>query len=114
MTTAVAPKPAAPVSAPATTGQHVHIIAPGETLMKLSRQYNKPLVEIAKANNIPPSTLVKVGDRIIIPGTRSAQSQPQAAARQTMAMQTPAAPAKPAPQVAQPKLSAPATQKVAK
>src|SRR5207302_7280247 len=36
MTTAVAPKPATPVSAPAAAGQHVHIIAPGETLMKLS------------------------------------------------------------------------------
>ena len=90
------PKPA--ISAPATTapasaGPHVHIIQPGETLMKLSRQYNKPLVEIARANNIPPSTLVKVGDRIVIPGVRGqiaaakppqavpvAQAQPKAAA----------------------------------
>ena len=113
MTTAVRPQPAMPVSTPAATGQHVHIIAPGETLMKLSRQYNKPLVEIAKANNIPPSTLVKVGDRIVIPGARASQAQQQVPARQTMAMQTPAAPVKPAPQAAQPKLSAPATQKVA-
>ena len=69
------------VTAPAATGPHVHIIAPGETLMKLSRQYNKPLVEIARANNIPPSTLVKIGDRIVIPGLRGQQQaklQPQA------------------------------------
>ena len=52
----------------------VHTIAPGETLMKLSRQYNKPLSVIAKANNIPPHTQVKVGDRIVIPGVRSASA----------------------------------------
>ena len=54
-------------------GQHVHIVAPGETLMKLSRQYHKPLAEIAKANNIQPHTLVKIGDRIVIPGVRAQQ-----------------------------------------
>ena len=58
-------------------GQHVHIVAPGETLMKLSRQYNKPLVEIARANNIAPHTLVKVGDRIVIPGVRGAAAAPR-------------------------------------
>ncbi len=118
MTTAAAPKPAMPVgTASAAAGQHVHIIAPGETLMKLSRQYNKPLVEIARANHIPPSTMVKVGDRIIIPGVRGAPPQ-------NLAAQQPATvPAKPAPAIAQapvaqpkiaaPKIAAPATQKVA-
>jgi murein DD-endopeptidase MepM/ murein hydrolase activator NlpD len=62
--------------APAISGNVVHVIAPGETLMKLSRQYHKSLNEIAKANNIPPQTMVKVGDRIVIPGVRA----PQAAA----------------------------------
>ena len=100
-------------AAPA-AGPHVHIIAPGETLMKLSRQYNKPLVEIARANHIPPSTLVKVGDRIVIPGVRATQPPQQLASRQPMAASAPplVAPAKPAPQIAQPKLSIPATQKV--
>jgi murein DD-endopeptidase MepM/ murein hydrolase activator NlpD len=115
-----APKPAMPVGAPAqaTGSQRVHIIAPGETLMKLSRQYNKPLVEIARANNIPPSTLVKVGDRIVIPGVRGTQPLQQVASRQPVAnpalgtRPSLATPAKPAPQIAQPKLSVPATQKV--
>ena len=48
----------------------VHIVAPGETLIKIARLYNKPLVEIAKANNIPPHTKVNIGDRIVIPGLR--------------------------------------------
>ena len=65
------PAPTAPaVSAPASTGNHVHVVAPGETLMKLSRHYRKPLTTIAKANNVAPHTKVKVGDRIGIPGAR--------------------------------------------
>jgi murein DD-endopeptidase MepM/ murein hydrolase activator NlpD len=133
----VAPRPASPpaprpmisapaVTAPAATGPHVHIIAPGETLMKLSRQYNKPLVEIARANNIPPSTLVKIGDRIVIPGLRGQQQakmQPQAKpAPMAQAQPQQIAQAQPKPAVApaapqlvaqQPKPTAPATQKVA-
>ena len=105
-----APKPATLVGGPAAaSGSHVHIIAPGETLMKLSRQYNKPLSEIARANHIPPSTLVKVGDRIVIPGVRGKEPAQQVAAKPPAS----ATPAKPAPQLAQPKLTAPATQKVA-
>ena len=79
--------PAPTVSVPATTtGQHVHVIAPGETLMKLSRQYHRPLAEIAKANNIPPYTMVKIGDRIVIPGMPGPRAAvPQAAAPLTAA-----------------------------
>ncbi len=70
-----APQTAAPaISAPGTSSQVVHIVAPGETLMALSRKYRKPLGEIAKANNIEPHTLVKVGDRIVIPGLRAPQA----------------------------------------
>jgi murein DD-endopeptidase MepM/ murein hydrolase activator NlpD len=110
------PQPRPAISAPATTapassGPHVHIIQPGETLMKLSRQYNKPLVEIARANNIPPSTLVKVGDRIVIPGVRGqiAAAKPPQPVPVVQAQPKPAAPvmaqAKPA--------AAPAPQKLA-
>ena len=64
--------PAPAIGAPATSSsQHVHVVAPGETLMALSRKYHKPLGEIAKANNIEPHTMVKVGDRIVIPGVRA-------------------------------------------
>jgi murein DD-endopeptidase MepM/ murein hydrolase activator NlpD len=88
---------AAPASGPQTaaakpstpaTGANVHIVAPGQTLMSISRRYHKPLTEIAAANKIPPHTLVKIGDRIVIPGKLAA--------------------AKPAPTViASPKLQAP-------
>lgn len=95
-----APQTTAPaVSAPGTSGPLVHIVAPGETLMALSRKYHKPLGEIAKANNIEPRTLVKVGDRIVIPGVRAPQAglkppvpvgQPQKSATPTANTVTPA------------------------
>jgi murein DD-endopeptidase MepM/ murein hydrolase activator NlpD len=90
------------VSAPATTSDHVHVIAPRETLMKLSRQYHKPLATIAKANNIAPHTMVKVGDRIVIPGVRARQAAAPAAPKV-------AEKAKPAEAAPQKVASAPAT-----
>ena len=42
-------------------------MAPGETLHSIARLYGKPVMVLAKANNIPPDTMVKVGERIIIP-----------------------------------------------
>jgi murein DD-endopeptidase MepM/ murein hydrolase activator NlpD len=52
-------------------------VAPGETLMKVSRTYKVPLTTLAKANNIAPHTQVKIGDQLIIPGVR-AQAAPAA------------------------------------
>jgi murein DD-endopeptidase MepM/ murein hydrolase activator NlpD len=87
--------PAPTIGAPATSGsQHVHVVSPGETLMALSRKYHKPLGAIAKANNIEPHTMVKVGDRIVIPGVA-----PQAAAKPLVPAPLTQAPT-PAPKVA--------------
>jgi len=60
--------PSPPVAPTAAAGHNVHIVAPGETLMSISRHYHKPLAQIAAANNIPPQTHLKIGDRILIPG----------------------------------------------
>src|SRR5438034_566728 len=80
--------PAPTIGAPATSSsQHVHVVSPGETLMALSRKYHKPLGAIAKANNIEPHTMVKVGDRIVIPGVA-----PQAAAKPPALTQAPKSP----------------------
>ena len=53
--------------------------APGETLNSIARLYNKPVMVLAKVNNIPPTTMVRVGDRIIIPDVRE-QPRPAVAA----------------------------------
>jgi murein DD-endopeptidase MepM/ murein hydrolase activator NlpD len=73
---------AQPAADPVVTGstrgngsQFVHVINPGETLMALSRKYNKSLSEIARANNLPINHRVRIGDRIVIPGVRANATQ---------------------------------------
>jgi murein DD-endopeptidase MepM/ murein hydrolase activator NlpD len=125
------PAPVAPSAAlaPATPPRSVasqaapgtHTVAPGETLIGISRRYNVQLKDLAKANSIEPYAQVKMGDRLVIPGRAAATpAKPQtvAAKPQTDAAKpAAAAPAKTAPVQAQaqpPKLPAPApTQKVA-
>jgi len=68
---ATAPRtvPAAPPRMAPSDG--VHVVAPGETLNSIARLYGKPVLVIARANNIPADTMVRVGERLIIPGVRS-------------------------------------------
>jgi murein DD-endopeptidase MepM/ murein hydrolase activator NlpD len=66
------PAPSGGIRAAARTRGNVHVVAPGETLMMLSRRYHVSLVTLARVNNIPPSTLLKIGDRIVIPGAQRA------------------------------------------
>jgi murein DD-endopeptidase MepM/ murein hydrolase activator NlpD len=77
--TVAAAKPA-PQTAPA-NGLGVHIVAPGETLSKISRIYKKPLVELAKVNNIQPQATLHIGDKIIIPGMRTSDAQQKGASK---------------------------------
>jgi murein DD-endopeptidase MepM/ murein hydrolase activator NlpD len=62
--------PGMPVGAPRTAlapATAMHVVAPGETLHSIARLYGKSVMALAKANNIPPDAMVKVGERIIIP-----------------------------------------------
>jgi murein DD-endopeptidase MepM/ murein hydrolase activator NlpD len=63
---------------PAAGGQHLHTVAPGETLSKISRTYKVSLSALANANNISPYTQVKIGDQLTIPGVRGQQPAPMA------------------------------------
>ena len=64
-------------------GSGIHVVAPGETLHSIARHYGKPVMMLAKANNIAPNTMVKVGERIIIPGVRGPPSRPRRPPRRT-------------------------------
>jgi murein DD-endopeptidase MepM/ murein hydrolase activator NlpD len=100
------PHTAAPAPAPS-PGANVHNVAPGETLMSISRHYGKSITELAAANHIPPHALLKIGERLVIPGkvavAKAAPSAPVAAPAPKAApvAQAPAAPkvasAEPAP-----------------
>jgi murein DD-endopeptidase MepM/ murein hydrolase activator NlpD len=92
-----APKPQAasasrPAPAPAPTSG-VHIVAPGDTLFKLSRIYRRPVTEIARANNIPPHAQLRLGDRIVIPGVPAtpapAVAQPRTTPQRVVAAEPP-------------------------
>lgn len=89
---APAPQPAPIASAPATrpaSGGQTHVVGTGDTLMKLSRKYNVSLSQLARANNLTTTSMLKPGTRISIP-THAAAPAPVAAAKP--------APAAPAPQ----------------
>ncbi len=79
VTRAVAPAPKpAPVAAVSPAGNPgVHVVAPGESLSKISRLYGKPVNDIAKANNIQASAKLNVGDRLVIPGVRVSAAKPK-------------------------------------
>jgi murein DD-endopeptidase MepM/ murein hydrolase activator NlpD len=65
--------PGMPVGAPRTAlapTSSMHVVAPGETLHSIARLYGKSVMVLATANNIRPDTMVKVGERIIIPGVQ--------------------------------------------
>ena len=100
---AAAPRPAVqsqPAAAPLVTGsvrtpsapagRGVHTVGPGETMYSIGRRYKVSPVAIAKANGLPPHHMVKMGERLTIPGaggsrtaTAMAQPAPAAAAPRT-------------------------------
>jgi murein DD-endopeptidase MepM/ murein hydrolase activator NlpD len=64
-----------PKSANVAKSSSVHVVAPGETLSKVSRAYGVSVTELARLNNIPPHTKLSIGDRLNIPGNRAARSE---------------------------------------
>ena len=65
----------------------VHVVAPGETLNSIARLYGTSVMVLAKANNIPPYTMVRIGQRIAIPdaGGRRRAERPAPQPRQEVA-----------------------------
>ncbi len=71
----------------------IHVVAPGETLHSIARLYGKQVLVLAKANNIPPDTMVKIGQHIIIPDARMPAPAASAAPASPRADAAAAAPA---------------------
>jgi murein DD-endopeptidase MepM/ murein hydrolase activator NlpD len=94
-----APVPAAPASKPvaSATPASVHVVNPGDTLAGIARRHHVSVAELARANNLDPSTKLKLGTRLSVPGARSAEAAPavpQAPAVQPIATAPVAAPNK--------------------
>ena len=89
-----APVSVAPASKPvATAASSIHVVNPGETLAGIAHRNHVSVTELARANNLNPSARLKLGTRLIVPGTRAAEAAPvapQAPIVQPMATPVPA------------------------
>ncbi|WP_424631263.1 peptidoglycan DD-metalloendopeptidase family protein [Bradyrhizobium sp. SYSU BS000235] len=67
----------------------VHVAKSGDTLMNLSRRYHVSPAQLAAANNIPVTTQLKIGDKVNIPGGKSAHLAAAQAPAPALASGTP-------------------------
>ncbi len=72
----------APATRAATMPSSMHVAAAGDTLMNISRRNHISVQELARANNLPVTAQLKIGDRITVPSSSKtlavAQPAPQA------------------------------------
>ena len=68
---AATPALAAPVSKPvavASAAPSVHVVNHGDTLLSIARRNHVSVAELARANNLEPSTKLKLGMKLTVPG----------------------------------------------
>jgi murein DD-endopeptidase MepM/ murein hydrolase activator NlpD len=88
---AAAPKPAgaAPVAAPPS----IHVVNRGDTLLSIAHRNHVPVADLAKANGIDAGAKLKLGQKITVPGAKSAAApataQPAVAAAQPATVAAP-------------------------
>lgn len=106
---------AAPSQTPRAPMSSVHIVAPGETLVGIAKRYRLSITALAAANKIAPHAMVKMGDRLVIPGKNGARtadaSQELRPAATPASLPTPAPARAPAPAVTRTATAAPAAEK---
>jgi murein DD-endopeptidase MepM/ murein hydrolase activator NlpD len=69
------PAGTAPQATPAVAPVAMHSVTPGETLTSIARHYGKSRAEIAKANHIDAYAIVRVGQKLVIPGVHPAPAK---------------------------------------
>ena len=78
---AAAPALAAPVSKPvamAIAAPSVHVVNHGDTLLSIARRNHVPVAELAKANKLEPSSKLRLGMKLNVPGAKTAAVAPVA------------------------------------
>jgi murein DD-endopeptidase MepM/ murein hydrolase activator NlpD len=95
----------APASRIASAEGTTHVVAPGETLLGLSRRYHTPVKSIVAANRLTPDAHLRIGSSVVIPGRAASVATATPPASHKVAENAPIA--APAPK------AAPAMQKVA-
>ncbi|HEV7598674.1 MAG TPA: peptidoglycan DD-metalloendopeptidase family protein [Bradyrhizobium sp.] len=102
--TAAAPAPAPPPKAaiaavPVSAPPSVHVVNRGDTLMSIAHRNHVPVAELAKVNSLDPNAKLKLGQKINLPGAKSAAAPAAAPAAQVAGVQ-PGAVAAPATKMA--------------
>jgi len=94
----------APATRAAAMPSSVHVAAAGDTLMNISRRNHISVQELARANNLPVTAQLKIGDRITVPSPAKtlAVAQPAQQATRTAA----AAALQPSPAATKPVMTA--------
>lgn len=77
------PKAAAPTRTAATAEGASHVIQPGENLGVIARKYGVTISELTAANGISDPTKIRAGQKLVIPGGKTARSTQPAAAPAT-------------------------------
>jgi murein DD-endopeptidase MepM/ murein hydrolase activator NlpD/nucleoid-associated protein YgaU len=95
---AAAPKAVA-TAAPVAAAPSVHVVNRGDTLMSIAHRNHVPVAELAKANAIDANSKLKLGQKITVPGAKSAAA-PVAAQPAQVAAAQPGAVAAPATKMA--------------
>jgi murein DD-endopeptidase MepM/ murein hydrolase activator NlpD len=96
---ALAPPKAAIAAAPASAPPSVHVVNRGDTLMSIAHRNRVPVAELAKVNSLDPNAKLKLGQKINVPGAKSAAA-PAAAQPAQVAAAQPGAVAAPATKMA--------------
>ncbi len=100
---AAAPALAAPVSKPvavASAAPSVHVVNHGDTLLSIARRNHVSVAELARANNLEPSTKLKLGMKLTVPGAKAAAVAPAVQPGAVAAAQPAVAPAPPTTKIA--------------
>ena len=98
-----------PTSGTAVEGGVIHVIQPGESLFRISLNYNVPIATIVAANNLANASLIIAGQELFIPGAAApaTTTPPQTTTGSTGTTTTaPPAAATPVPTTAAPLTSA--------
>ncbi|MDP1866588.1 MAG: peptidoglycan DD-metalloendopeptidase family protein [Bradyrhizobium sp.] len=78
---APAPALAAPASKPvAAAAPTVHVVNRGDTLLSIARRNNVTAADLSRANGLDSSSKLKLGQKLTMPGVRTAAAQPVAVA----------------------------------
>ncbi|MBA2436174.1 MAG: LysM peptidoglycan-binding domain-containing protein [Verrucomicrobiota bacterium] len=68
------------VSSPVSSAANTHVVARGETLTSIARQYKVTIDELQKLNRIEDATKLRAGQTLVIPGAPPAAASPSPSA----------------------------------